>query len=1590
MPIDKLTPRQLDADSDSKLVKKTAMLDALNLYSGDTGGSGGDGDMGVLKNIKGNVQVIEAEALPDDARVIGKVEDKKTSLVYLFVYSETAADQGVWVFDPEGRLPGSPLEPSLRLVYKSKYFNFPQNGFVKADIIQSNATTDQVREGFNSLGVDFEKDAIIYFTDNTNEPRKINAYRAFLSAGSAIHGDDVYAEADFITACPKVPLSPITFYFDRDDTRSISNFTTTPGMQFAYQHVYIDGMESAISPYSDIAFPPSVVNQGSLTYMDHVAYNRCVLKVPKAGPEIASVKIVARQGNTGSFFVIEQVDVEDIADFEGEGSNTIWKYNFYNDRITTGVSTDETNKQFDALPRIAEAQSLSSNRLMYANYLEGFDNVKIPKTGETSCEVEIRYKEKPEDFLTFDMKVTPSIAPHSEYSDESNSGKSVGFVLDFTEIPSSIPAETEITVGVTVAPDQNWHLYRYEKEDENVFGYHQTRQLGPQEQGSIDNVMDGVNFAQSFAETNEAAGATGNFGGSLYDHAKYFSTSTISNGAKWRCVDFTGDQQPNHWSQDVSAKYGTSAANPLILKGGAVSFSVKLKTLSSINDNARAALNSAVKLAFDSTFSDFFLNYDNLDDAGQVVNPDGSPGPMYELGFEILERNREFTSTVNVGLSSGDLIRQAAVGQGYGNLLTDPEAKLIVGVKLPTGASFLPKPPGGYFLVNKAKPVFALKDATETSQALDGQLSVYGNERSHFKIHLEDITDIELLTCIHPTVPNDTTQQNGYWIVISKSDMEAIESASNEPYVDFDDWLDQSGLGTHLEFHQQPITSTTTNLNLETWANQIGYLKFTENNFLKMQTSGLRESNCLMDGEGGPGGGPSNTSLSPENPYDKLRLYNQGSVTVNPIEQGSDTEGYTYSYASTVFYGGHIRMSNPNSSELGYPTATTLPLLFLTGQTSGGDNEWEYVLPQHDPSNTGVIDPLGPNFKRLQSPAEILTKTFSVSTGGDDKTQSFKTEANHDFGIIYYDERGRHGFVNPLATAFVEGYSDAERPDGNKGRAEIKLTLNHDPPSWAHYYKIAYSKNTTVDTFVQYSAGGAFTPQNDEDQEVTEANKNIYVSLNYLQHHPVSYVSSFGARTPEGGLNFYKFQAGDRLRVISYFEGEDRVYRDIEFDVVDLVDLGDGVENPLEANPTESQKGHFVVLKNNPEAFGFSFGDVDANVDKWGDNCIIELRRPRKDIDEDKKLYYEMEKTYPVVELNGSLLHGHNPIVLDKGDVWFRRVAVNVRDLNEGQYEDIILDDDNFETNNTHSNFKNVYLETETATDLFRADSLSTGRPNAILEGAIEARREASITYSDPSNPEAKKINYASFNSSLANFKDLPEKYGSINYINDHGDFLFVLQEDKASRVPVNRNVLSDVSGTQNIIASKNVLNEAIFYPGENGCDGDPSSISDIDETVFFANKSLGKVYRYRHSKGVEVVSDLGVASLFRNMFKEALALTQPLEDKEVRVVGGYDPVKEEYLITVVEVEVMETSNPGFLTQPSANVQGDGDPEDDDGDGDAVDDDGDGDAVDDDDGGGGGGGDDDDDGGGDDDVSQPSDDDGPKPIVIDDSGFYPG
>jgi len=66
---------------------------------------------------------------------------------------------------------------------------------------------------------------------------------------------------------------------------------------------------------------------------------------------------------------------------------------------------------------------------------------------------------------------------------------------------------------------------------------------------------------------------------------------------------------------------------------------------------------------------------------------------------------------------------------------------------------------------------------------------------------------------------------------------------------------------------------------------------------------------------------------------------------------------------------------------------------------------------------------------------------------------------------------------------------------------------------------------------------------------------------------------------------------------------------------------------------------------------------------------------------------------------------------------------------------------------------------------------------------------------------------------------------------------------------------------------------------------------------VYFASKSNGEVYRFDPSGGVAVISDAGMKKFFRDMFKEAMADVSTYGD--VKVVGGYDPLRKEFILSV-------------------------------------------------------------------------------------------
>ena len=132
--------------------------------------------------------------------------------------------------------------------------------------------------------------------------------------------------------------------------------------------------------------------------------------------------------------------------------------------MASGVSPFEVDKTFDNVPRKAQAQTAISNRLIYGNYLEGYDNVN------TECTSEVVYNPRPQDFLDLVVRAKPSIE-RSGYGDN----KSVGFQIDTTDFPSSVTAGTTVNVVVEFSPDKNFHIYQAQDTQKT---YHQSRQVG--------------------------------------------------------------------------------------------------------------------------------------------------------------------------------------------------------------------------------------------------------------------------------------------------------------------------------------------------------------------------------------------------------------------------------------------------------------------------------------------------------------------------------------------------------------------------------------------------------------------------------------------------------------------------------------------------------------------------------------------------------------------------------------------------------------------------------------------------------------------------------------------------------------------------------------------------------------------------------------------------------------------------------------------------------------------------------------------------------------------------------------------------------
>jgi len=1463
--IEKLFPRLLNNSSDSRVRKATEMSDALNVQvGGESAGGDSTGDMGVLKPINGNNPVEDSFIGTNSTkRVIGKAEDSQQNRVYYFVYSSNAEEQGVYVYDN--------VQRTVNEVFTSEYFNFQSNGFVKGDVVHLNNQTD----------VDAEERTVLYFTDNVNEPRKLDVDRALEDSFVSYNQYDF---ADFITACPRTPVPPPTFSFSYDPDSQVNNFEGLNGFQFAYQNIYFGGEESALSTYSDIAIPPSYVNQGNLSLSSINVDNVCTITIPRDGytREIEKVRLLGRYGNEGNFYIIEDIDPN--PNFAEDTT-----YEFRNDQVITAIPLLESDKQFDALPKRAQAQAVTENRLFYGNYVEGFDNYPVTAT------LTAVYNEREEDFFNTSIGIEPIVLELDTLPNtlDALNNRVAGFKLDLSSVPSSIPAGSEYTFTMTVGPDRNWHIY------DARFGMHATRQLYNVETGemSTNPIVPGANVDDTIRDSGYKTGRS-YFGGLQLTLGIPYNpgfSNENDNLLKWNVE--IGEQAS---SAPIPVAYGTSATNPLIVKGGVVTFIVRLTTES---ENTRLNLRNAICRA---------LSGESISNTGFVFQEDQSDvSPSYEF---------------NLGLSHGDSIA---------NNSNNPLAKLVVAVG---DRSFLQNgitpnvAPCGYFVVNSASVSLRCRNFLNVSEYNQSP------QEAFIALDIDSIDETDVKTVVpdvplNPIVGNNSSSTelqldiNKFVVLdpdlIANIDLNFIqENFEHQWYSDLYNEVQLDGIGLislsasqAAAFGQSgsvSLADTETRIDSQI-ARVFGSLVIPPGSKLYQSTRNRAENTndvdsfslfnnyalSLVDGSGGPGGGFVN-SLFNQQTFDAL----------DPIVVGGiGPTSYFYkggSISRSVFRYGSI-----NRNAFGYlPTENfnwqvpTIPYFFPNRDTPIGPLSYDYEGDQGDESSVEAV-----------SSASFLSSIDDTSV----VSRSFKSSANHDFGVVYYDQRGRSSNVNPIGSVYVAGYSAAERDPGLEGRVNVRVQLQEEAPDWAFHYQIVYGGNSSVDKFVQYTTGGAFVPTDSNEEQ------NIFVSLNYLQNNDdVSYVDAFGARSPEGNNRLYEFREGDKLRVISYYnQNEQRVFpTNYVFDVVGLRDLGEDPDgNPLtndDQSVPQAKQGDFIVLRNNPTASGFRYADVQAAngvfetfEHYWGNRCVVEIFSPSLSQGEEERVFYEVSEAYPVERNDdGQTVHSNTDITLTNGDVWWRRMAVNMPDLKADVTGYVNLVGGDTGDGSTAPSFRAYQLESPTFSDLVRnADVYSYGKVKAILPNSREVRRRSSVTFGEGNNYASKLVRFTSFNPSLFPFKDLPNRYGAVNYLEAFNEFLLIIQEDKLSRLPVSRQILSDAAGGQQLIASDVILGTQVFYSGDFGCDGNPESVVVVDNDIYFANKSVAEVYRFNRTEGgVRVISDNGMEEFFERLFRDV--------GVDARIVGGYDPLNDEFLISIFNPTDLPAASPSSVLQP--------------------------------------------------------------------------
>ena len=391
---------KMNQDLDDRLVPQNEYRSASNISIVSSNNS----NNGVIQNISGN-SLLATVGSESSLEIIGQIADEVNSFLYVFLTNYTDISFN-GLNDPQ---------PVRSSIFSPTTF---YSRIVRLDLSGKTATTTQVvlvdgpflnfSKNSPIIGINIIED-LLFWTDNRNQPRKININTAVEK------GVSYYTTEDHISVAKYSPVTSISFIngnnatmrdvvsqFNPDGTTNLNynanfigdkTFLQDKFVRFSYRFKYDDNEYSILAPFSQIAFVPQQDGSFMGTSTDvendeNTAFRSSVVEFMKnkinqvglvltfeslrtelfTNLKIKEIDIIYKESNSTTCYVLDTIKTSNIT-FDSVNLYT-YVYTYESRKPKGNLSEDQLVRVYDKVPVRALSQETVGGRVMYANYID--------------------------------------------------------------------------------------------------------------------------------------------------------------------------------------------------------------------------------------------------------------------------------------------------------------------------------------------------------------------------------------------------------------------------------------------------------------------------------------------------------------------------------------------------------------------------------------------------------------------------------------------------------------------------------------------------------------------------------------------------------------------------------------------------------------------------------------------------------------------------------------------------------------------------------------------------------------------------------------------------------------------------------------------------------------------------------------------------------------------------------------------------------------------------------------------------------------------------------------------------------------------